>query len=222
MHEGHRERMRHRIAENGLDSLTDHEVLEYLLYFIHTRGNTNDIAHRLLDAFKSFHKVLDADVEALMEVKGVGYATAQFLTELPALLRRYERGRRDGGIRFFSVASVVDWLVPLYYGAKGETTVVLCLDADYNLIHEKKWDWGSHKEAPVNVREIVSVALKYNAAKIIFSHNHLTNMPRPSGADAVFTADCKVALERMQIELMDHIIVCPNGQYYSFRQEQRL
>lgn len=222
MHQGHRERMRQRIAKNGLDSLAEHEILEYLLYFIHPRGNTNDIAHRLLAAFHSLHNVLDAETEALCQVEGVGFKTAQFLSELPALFRCYQRSRQEGSVYFCSLTQVVEWLTPNFYGAKGEMTVLLCLDPDYNLIHEERWDQGGPEQCPVNIRELVSVALRYNAARVVFSHNHLTNICRPSGEDVIFTTDLKVALERMEIELLDHVIICTNGQYYSFREEQRL
>lgn len=47
IHAHHRERMRKRIAKNGLDSLQDHEVLEYLLYPFIPRKDTNPIAHTL-------------------------------------------------------------------------------------------------------------------------------------------------------------------------------
>ena len=61
LHQGHRERMRERIAQQGFESLADHEALEVLLYLTNPRKNTNVMAHALLKRFGSFSRVLDAD-----------------------------------------------------------------------------------------------------------------------------------------------------------------
>ena len=52
MHEGHRERMRDKLFTDA-DAVTDHELLEILLYYSISRKNTNPVAHELLDAFGS-------------------------------------------------------------------------------------------------------------------------------------------------------------------------
>ena len=54
-HEGHRQRMRTRVEQYGLESLAPHEVLEYLLYITNARRDTNGIAHARLLAQKSCH-----------------------------------------------------------------------------------------------------------------------------------------------------------------------
>ena len=72
LHQGHRERMRERIAQQGFESLADHEALEVLLYLTNPRKNTNVMAHALLKRFGSFSRVLDAEEEELCKVEGVG------------------------------------------------------------------------------------------------------------------------------------------------------
>lgn len=52
-HAKHRERMRTRFLEHGLDNFADHEVLELLLFYAVPRGDVNPLAHRLLDEFGS-------------------------------------------------------------------------------------------------------------------------------------------------------------------------
>ena len=48
IHEGHRERMRKQLKTSGMDSLSDVQVLEVLLYYAAPRGDTNPAAHALL------------------------------------------------------------------------------------------------------------------------------------------------------------------------------
>ena len=44
-HQGHRQRMRERVQNYGLDSLAEHEALEYVLYLTNAQKDTNGIAH---------------------------------------------------------------------------------------------------------------------------------------------------------------------------------
>ena len=69
IHAGHRQRMHERVQKYGLESLAEHEMLEYLLYFTITRRDTNPIAHALLERFGDFAGVLEADEEELCLVE---------------------------------------------------------------------------------------------------------------------------------------------------------
>ena len=65
IHQGHRERLRQKFLEHGLDTLPDVNALELLLFYAVPRQDTNPIAHRLLDAFGSLPGVFDASLEDL-------------------------------------------------------------------------------------------------------------------------------------------------------------
>ena len=47
MHEGHRERVREKFRQTGLNGFSSHEILELLLFYASPRGDTNASAHRL-------------------------------------------------------------------------------------------------------------------------------------------------------------------------------
>ena len=64
-HKGHRQRMRERVQSYGLDSLAEHEALEYVLYLTNAQKDTNGIAHDLIDRFGDFAAVLEASEEEL-------------------------------------------------------------------------------------------------------------------------------------------------------------
>ena len=97
IHDGHREKMRTRIENFGLDSLAEHEILETLLYFTIPRGDTNPTAHKLISTFGSLASVLEAPEEELLAVEGVGPKTARLLTMLPHYSRAYlvSKGNSD-------------------------------------------------------------------------------------------------------------------------------
>mgnify|MGYP001781201389 CR=1 FL=1 len=79
IHDGHREKMRRRFLETGLEGFADHEALELLLYYAIPRRDTNPIAHRLMDRYGSLTAVLSAPAEDLKKVEGIGESAAVLL-----------------------------------------------------------------------------------------------------------------------------------------------
>ena len=70
IHSGHRERMRSRFLKDPeLSGFAEHEIMELILFFVFPRGDTNAVAHRLLDTFGSVNAVVNAPVEKLAKVE---------------------------------------------------------------------------------------------------------------------------------------------------------
>ena len=79
MAEGHRERVKRRFLTEDLERFEAHNALEFLLFYGLPRIDTNGIAHRLIDRFGSFSEVLEAPLDELASVDGVGDNAAIFL-----------------------------------------------------------------------------------------------------------------------------------------------
>ena len=127
-HTGHRERMKAEFLARGLEGWPDHRVLELLLFYTIPQGDVNDLAHELVERFGSLAGVLDASVEELKKVKGVGDHTAVFLRMLPAVLGRYQGARTRLSAIINSPEEAYAWLEPYFFGARNEMVYVLCLD----------------------------------------------------------------------------------------------
>ena len=89
IHANHRARMKKLFIENGLDSFSEVEKLEYLLFYAIPFKDTNPIAHRLLDEYKTLNGVLNATYDGLLRVKGVGEHVALFLKSMHAGISEY-------------------------------------------------------------------------------------------------------------------------------------
>ena len=85
-HQGHRERRKRQFRDFGLDAFADHEALELLLFFAIPRQDTNPLAHELLSRFGSLEAVLEASVEELTAVPGIGENAALLLEQHYVLL----------------------------------------------------------------------------------------------------------------------------------------
>ena len=79
IHSGHRQRIRDRFLKTGLDGFQDHEVLELLLFYAIPRGDTNKIAHQLLERFGSFSGVCDAPIEELQKDGTIDSITSNYI-----------------------------------------------------------------------------------------------------------------------------------------------
>ncbi len=69
----------------------------------------------------------------------------------------------------------------------------------------------------VDIRIILSVALKCNASGIILIHNHPSGNLTPSEADKTITRKLKNACELVDQILIDHLIISKHD-FYSFKQ----
>ena len=87
--EGHRQRLRERFLERGLESLSDVEVLELLLSFGTPRKDCKEAARDLLKRFSTFSAVLDAPVAELQKTKGVGPKNSFAVTFIKSVANRY-------------------------------------------------------------------------------------------------------------------------------------
>jgi DNA repair protein RadC len=71
----------------------------------------------------------------------------------------------------------------------------------------------------VDVRILFAVILKSLTTSIILAHNHPSGNLKPSEADKQLTNKIKNAGEFLDIKLLDHIIIIPDGEYFSFADE---
>jgi DNA repair protein RadC len=81
------------------------------------------------------------------------------------------------------------------------------LDNQHQVLAVDKLFCGSIDGASVHPREVVRSALRYNAAAVIFAHNHPSGNPEPSAADRAITQRLREALQLIDVRLLDHIII---------------
>ena len=220
-HTGHRERMKAEFLARGLEGWPDHRVLELLLFYTIPQGDVNDLAHELVERFGSLAGVLDASVEELKKVKGVGDHTAVFLRMLPAVMGRYQGARTRLSAIINSPEEAYAWLEPYFFGARNEMVYVLCLDGKRQVLGVRKVAEGSIELAEVNTRRIAEEAIGLRAAQIYVAHNHVSNLAIPSQADWLTTDTLRGALRPIGIELIDHLVFV-DGDMVSLKDSEHL
>lgn len=207
LHGGHRERLKHRFDQQGLDGFEPHTVLELLLFYALPRVDTNVIAHRLIGRFGSLSKVLEAPKEELVKVKGVGENAATLIKLIPELSRYYLDEKNNPGIMLDSTTKAGEFVRTKFIGRANEITYLVCLDSKGKVIYSEKIADGTVTTTSVQIRTIVEVITRVNAVSIILAHNHPAGFALPSSADLAITKRIQEALKALGVELLDHIIV---------------
>lgn len=205
--EGHRQRVKDRYIKEGLDSFEESHVLELLLFYTIPRRDTKPVARRLLDRFGSFAGVLEARIDALCQVEGVGLHTAVFLKLLNDTGRYYLTSKERDEVVLDTLDRCGDYLRNLFYGQRNESIWLVCMDARCKLLNCQKISEGNLVSSSVNARQIMEQALAVNAHSVILAHNHPGGYAFPSDADVAMTQRLATALKAMDLLLVDHFIV---------------
>lgn len=111
------------------------------------------------------------------------------------------------GAALTSPGAVRDYLRLSLGSREHEVFVCIWLDAQHRVIGLEEPFRGTLTQTSVYPREIVKSALAYNAAAVIFAHNHPSGVAQPSQADELLTRNLKEALSLVEVKVLDHFIV---------------
>lgn len=204
---GHRQRVKNRFRQEGLDAFEEVHALELLLFYAVPRVDTKPLARALLDRFGTLALVLEATAEELTEVPGVGENVATYLTLITAAGRYYQKCRSDRPVILDSTEKYGSYMADLFYGCRNEAVYLLCLDAKCKVLACRKLGEGDANSANVPIRRAVEMALSVNATTVILAHNHPSGIAIPSREDVDTTQRLATALGSMDIVLADHVVV---------------
>lgn len=215
VNDGHRQRLRERMMKNGLTDFADHEVLELLLFQYLPRRDTNKIAHNLLNRFGTFANVLNASPRELMMVDGISEVTACNLAMLKEVFQRYKKSKTEK-IPLSDVSSVIRYCKQLIGESYIEKSVVVYVNGATEFLYREQYTSDSHDKVHVEVKDIVSTAVRCGASGVLLFHCHVEGACVPSDGDVAFTERLFLALSGINVVLLDHLIFNDKGDYYSF------
>lgn len=215
---GHRARLRQRMIKEGIDGFQDHEVLEMLLFQYLPRKDTNKLAHTLLTKFGGFSRVLDATPDQLMMVNGISLTTACNLSMLKEVLVRYRRSQAQT-VNLGSLESIIKYARKITEDNYCEKMVVVYVDHGTNYLYCDEFTSHRNDQVSVEVKQILSAAMRTNAAGVILFHCHVRGVCQPSKGDLEFTRQVHTALASVNIVLLEHMIFNDKNERYSFYAE---
>ncbi len=208
LHDDHRKRLDAKIREKGIDALEVHEQLEYVLFAAIPRGDTNEIAHGLLEKFDTIEGVFRADIKELMEVKGVGYRTAMFLSTMMQVVGIADRHIEQDKKKVLDDSEKIQEFVKTYFYKKiDEAFYLLSLSPRKRLLAISKISEGDEGEVPIYVKKLAKKAVINDARYVVLVHNHPCGNVSPSISDVKMSNELVKVFDAIGVEVLDSIIV---------------
>ena len=197
--------------QSGLEGFLDYEIVELLLTLGTPRRDCKQMAKRVIKKFGGLRGALDATIEDLQQIKGIGPENAFGLKLFQAISERYAKEKIPAKILLNSPKAVADYLREKIGRKKKEYFVILCLDVQNNLVKVSDVSIGTLDANLVHPREVFKEAIQASAAQVIFAHNHPAGNLIPSKEDIGITKNLVAAGKIVGIDVLDHIIVSSSG-----------
>ncbi len=214
IHKGHRERVRKRFLKDGINAFEDHQILEFLLFYVHKIKDTNPIGHALINKFKSLDGVFSASYEELCSVDGISESGASLIMLIGQLRNRISRDTMEKKVRFSTHRDAAEYCMKLFDGLSVEKLFLISLNSMKDVISTDVISEGTCNATTADMRKILEIAMLRKASGVIITHNHPGDSPHPSSSDVAVTTKIINLLESINISVIDHII-CSGSDYSS-------
>ena len=223
--QGHRERIREKFLNNGIDGFAEYEILELLLTYCIPRKDTKPIAKELLNKFKSLDNVFKASFDKLSAIDGLGKNTIAFLKlmgDLPSIIYKNELKNKKlvdkETLKILNKDILLKYLRNKIGYEEIEKFYVLYLSSSNEVIKFEENSVGTLDRSSVYPREIYKKVINLNAKSLILVHNHPSDNITPSKSDIELTNEIAKGLKNFGALLIEHIIITKNS-YFSFLEE---
>lgn len=204
------ERPRERLLRNGAQHLSSTDLIAVCFGSGVAGESAQQLAERLIRHFGSPLALLAASTEKLLACHGLGHARVAQLKAVHELACRNDEYALVKADPLQDVAAVSRYIRRRIGHRERETFACLFLDTRYRPISWEELFWGSVNRAHVHPREVLKRGIELNAAALVLAHNHPSGVAEPSQADLQLTRELKDLLRRVDIEVIDHVIVSPH------------
>ena len=211
--EGHRQRLREKFLNSGLDGFHDYEIIELLLTLGTPRTDCKQPAKDALKKWGSLKAVLEAPPKELKKIKGIGDHNVFGLKLTQDVARRYLADRIVDMDYIQSSEDVLDYLRHNLRDKSQELFMVIYLNGRNQILKMETLFEGTLNTSAVYPREVVKKALENDASALVLVHNHPSGNPSPSQDDLTITKKLKEAAKTIDIYIHDHLIIAGNDVY---------
>ena len=220
IHDGHRKRLLNTVNEVGLEPLSRYQAMEFFLFYIFPRGDVNPLSHKLLDRFEGVSSVIDASVEDLMEVEGLGETTAKKIHAMSEMFFYYAMDKINQS-RIKDMADFYDYLETFLRLRTEENVFLFGVDSSGAITRGRRFAKGDSNMVGVNMTDVLLYISTYKVSRLILVHNHPDGSCEPSELDRNSFKGLKESIEHANAKLIDCIIVGRDGIFSMEKNEFR-
>ncbi len=215
---GHRKRLRDRFLQSGLGGFHNYEIIELLLTLGTPLKDCKQMAKDAIAEFKGLRGVLNASIEELQKIKGIGPSNAFGIKLFQAVAERFAEEKIPDKVNFRSLNAVAGYLQKWIGRERKEHFVALYLDSQDRLIESRIISIGILNASLVHPREVFEPAVALRSSSLIVAHNHPSGSVEPSSEDREITNKLVETGRIMEIMIKDHVIVS-DSEYFSFQKQ---
>ncbi len=223
IHDGHRVRLIDMVNRVGLENVTPIQALEFILFYIFPRGDVNPLAHRLLDRFNSVATILEASVEDLKAVKGMGETSAKKLRSLLDIFYYYSFAKMEGDDNVQTTGEFYDYIEQLLRYRTEEELLIFGVNPSGVVTKGRRFSKGGASQVGITLHDISLYISTHKVKRVILVHNHPKGSCVASKQDVESYQNLKNMFNFAGCKLQDMAIVGTDG-IYSIEKEgfQRL
>lgn len=177
--------------------MSAHEVVELLLTLAIPRKDVKERAKLLRKQFGNLKGILDAPLEEVSTIKGIGSVTPVALKIIKSIATLYLQQAAENR-NFLAEPSQLSSFWRMRIGSlPNEVFQVAYLDSAYRLLRDgvETLEKGTIDRANVYPRNLVKSALRREAAALVLAHNHPNGNVKPSEQDRLLTRALMLAAE---------------------------
>ncbi len=203
---GHRKRLRERFLQSGFEGFLDYEIIELLLTFGTPMKDCKQMGKNAIKRFKTLNGVINANLDELTQIKGIGESNSIFIKIVKELNKRLLRENISQNILIDSPETIFNYLKEKIGSEKKEQFVIMFVDTKSRLIIDDV-SMGILNASLVHPREVFKKAILNSASHVIIAHNHPSGDPTPSEEDINTTKRLIEAGKILGISVVDHLII---------------
>lgn len=191
----------------GASALSSAELLAILLGSGTKEESALNLAQRILTDSRGLRFLVEASLEELCSLKGIGLAKAAQIKAAVELGRRVACVKLDARPMVRSPRDACTLVMEEMCYLDREHFRAILLNTKNQVLAIETVSIGSLNSSPVHPREVFKKAVQRSAAAVVLVHNHPSGDPTPSAEDLEITQRLSEAGKLLGIEVLDHLII---------------
>ena|ERR1035437_3555312 len=207
---------REKMILKGPSALSNAELLAILIGSGTKEGNALMVAQNILEnAHNSLNLLGKKSIQDLQKEKGIGEARSITIMAAMELGKRRKMEDAKENKHITASSQAFEYLQPLMCDLQHEEFWIIYLNRSNAIIEHCNVSKGGTSGTIIDVRIILKKGIELLASSIVLAHNHPSGSAKPSDADKAITEKIASAGKLVDINVIDHIIVCEHS-YFSF------
>ena len=213
IHEGHRKRLTDLAVNAGVDAMSDVQVVEFFLSYIFPRGDTNPLAHRLLERFETFTQIIEADINDLKSVSGINDRSAKMISMFGELFYYYATAKMGRKYVVNCKAEIISVIEDCLRFRTSENMILLAISAGNIITHKRRISNKNSSSVSISVLDLTNFIASAKPASLVIAHCHPYGRATPSSSDGEAFKLVESICITCGVNFIDSYIVGEDGVY---------